>query len=178
MSEYIWCGSSVWWGQIMVMLLLVWWRANQHIECLKIKQLIFSVMGLFAHVGHTDVIFSQSGFQCLIFILIYIYIYYLPVNPRAPVQLNQSHSAVAIFMFPFSWMHCGYVVSKEEDENDFLPTYKALIGRLLLHSHQKQHQWHHSTRPIWIRVSFSHESHATCRGIHDFIRANFAVGHI
>lgn len=82
MSEYIWCGSSVWWGQIMVMLLLVWWRANQHIECLKIKQLIFSVMGLFAHVGHTDVIFSQSGFQCLIFILIYIYIYYLPVNPR------------------------------------------------------------------------------------------------
>lgn len=109
----------------------------------------------------------------------YIYIYILfACESTAPVQLNQSHSAVAIFMFPFSWMHCGYVVSKEEDENDFLPTYKALIGRLLLHSHQKQHQWHHSTRPIWIRVSFSHESHATCRGIHDFIRANFAVGHI
>ena len=61
------------------------------------------------------------------------------MNPRAPVHVNQFHSAVAIFMFSFSWTHCGYVVvNKEEDENGLLPVYNALIGRLLLHSHQKQ----------------------------------------
>ena len=65
-------------------------------------------MVLFAHVGHADGIFSQSGFQCLIVILVYILVACEPTSACTceSISFSRSHFYVLFFMDAL-WLRRG-----------------------------------------------------------------------